>query len=80
MRRMTKPLMTKAQYRAWKARWRTIREFEIRELRALTPVQKMEITARLMADGYRLGWHRKRRKDVVAVRDRWNRYRARYRD
>ena len=73
-----KPRITKAEARAFKARWKKVNAVQREELRAMSPAQKMRQLTALMASARQLGWTESRDKKVHEVRARWNRLRRIY--
>jgi hypothetical protein len=65
---MAQPPLTRAQARAYVARWRAVRAAEIRELRAASPESKLRQTASLMLSARALGW---RVPESSLARERW---------
>lgn len=68
--------MTKAEAKAWKARWKAVNEAEIAEWRR-TPksVSSLQLAV-LMASAERMGWMEALEESLV--RERWNRLRRAY--
>jgi hypothetical protein len=71
--------MTKGEARDWVLRWRLVSDRQARELRALTPDQKLGQLADLCGWIAAFGWDEKLRDEERRVRDRWNRLRRIYR-
>jgi hypothetical protein len=74
-----KPRLTKAEARAYKARWRKVNEAEIEELRQTPMDVKLCQAAAMMASVAALGWTEGLSDGDAEVRDRWNRLRKSYR-
>ncbi len=72
---MKKPL-TKAQARAFQARWEMVNAVEQAELRATSLDRKLRQLAALMASAGPLGWTDALAAEETQVRARWNRLRA----
>lgn len=67
--------MTKAEAKAWKARFEALNEYEREELRN-TPVSvKIRQLAALMATARQLGWEEALASGEEEVRERWRRLR-----
>jgi hypothetical protein len=70
--------MTKAEARAWVARWQRVNEAERDELRN-TPLEvKLRQLAALMASVDQLGWREGLAAEETQARDRWKRLRRAY--
>ncbi len=67
--------MTRAQARAYLARWKRVNEFVAAERRAMTPQQKFDELTRLMEWGEQFGWRERPDQDNRRTWDRWNKLR-----
>ena len=63
--------MTKAEAKAWKARWEAVNEFEREELRRTTFDTKLRQLVALMQWGRTFGWHKCSAEGENEVRERW---------
>ncbi len=72
--------MTRADARAWAARWKRVNEHIAAERRALTPTQKFDQWAQLMQLARLIATPDSRAEDDRQVRERWIRLRRVYRD
>jgi hypothetical protein len=70
--------MTRRQAREYKERWRKVNARQLRELRTLTPEQKLDQWARLWIWVKEFGWDKALAAEEQQVRDRWNRIRRAY--
>jgi hypothetical protein len=70
--------MTKAQAKAWKARWEAVNQFEREELRRTRPEVKLRQLAALMLTARALGWEEKLSEGTEEVRERWRRLQKAY--
>ncbi|MGH7492223.1 MAG: hypothetical protein ACREOO_07500 [bacterium] len=70
--------MTKAQAKAFKARWRAVNEAELEELRNASIEQKLEQLSVLMASVRDMGWSEALAQEETEVRERWRRLRKAY--
>ena len=70
-----KPIITKAEGRAYLARWKLVNEAEIEELRSTPPEEKLRQLAALMASVEALGWSEPLQAGEAEVRERWRRLR-----
>jgi hypothetical protein len=70
--------MTKAQGRAFAARWKLVNEREERELRRTSTSQKLRQLAALMASADDFGWKEALTAEDDAVRLRWVKLRNAY--
>lgn len=75
---VVKSRLTKAQARAFVARWRAVNAAEIRELRAASVERKLRQLAALMASAEQLGWTEALAAEEAVVRERWRRLRQAY--
>ncbi len=73
-----KPRMTKAEGRAFVARWKRVHEAEREELRRTPPEVKLRQLAALMASVEQLGWSEALAAGEEVVRERWKRLRKAY--
>jgi hypothetical protein len=71
--------MTKAEARAWMARWQLVNEAERNELQATPPEVKLQQIATLMSWVKPLGWTEALAAEEAEVRERWMRLRKSYR-
>jgi hypothetical protein len=69
--------MTRQEALAYRARWIALREVELRELRETPPQRKLRQLAALHAAAVALRWNTADPSGEDAVRERWNRLRAR---
>lgn len=74
-----KNLITKAEARSFKRRWKAVNAAEREELRATPAAHKFRQLAALMASVGELGWTEALAAEEAEVRDRWNRLRRAYR-
>ena len=58
--------------RAYKKRWALVAEYQREELRRITPEERFEQLAMLMAVARALEGAKKNEDDVTEVRERWN--------
>lgn len=65
------PLITSAEARAFRARWRAVNQAERQELRAATPELKYRQMAALMTSVDALGWRELLAVEEEQVRQRW---------
>lgn len=65
------PMMTPEQAAQWKRKWAAKREFELKELRAMTPAQKFEQLAALMESIRDFPEDKWREAEVQVIRERW---------
>lgn len=70
--------MTKAEAKAWKARWEAVNQFEREELRRTPPEVKLRQLAALMLTARALGWEEKLSEGTEEVRERWRRLQKAY--
>lgn len=77
MRTMTRR-MTKAEAKAWKARFEALNEFEREELRKTTFDTKLRQLVTLMQWGRAFGWQKCPAEGENEVRDRWIRLKKHY--
>ncbi|MGO9469944.1 MAG: hypothetical protein ACLQIB_47710 [Isosphaeraceae bacterium] len=70
--------MTRAEARAFAARWKLVNACEERELRQTSSVQKLRQLAALMASADELGWTRALAAEEEEVRQRWRKLRKAY--
>jgi hypothetical protein len=63
--------MTKAEARAFKARWRAVNAAEVEELRRTPAIHKLQQLAALMASVERFGWTQALAAGEAEVRERW---------
>jgi hypothetical protein len=73
-----KRTMTKAEARAWLARWRRVNEIERDELRNTPMEAKLRQLAALMASVNQLGWREDLAAEETQARDRWKQLRRAY--
>lgn len=71
--------LTRAEVRAFAARWQLVNAAARDELRATPPSVKLRQLAALMASGSQLGWSEALAEGVAEVRARWQRLREAYR-
>ena len=64
--------MTRAEGRAFMARWAAVNRAELRELRAASIEQKARQLAALMQSSEGLGWKEALVSEDAEVRERWN--------
>ncbi len=64
--------MTKAEARAYRARWAAVNLAERRELQATSMEKKAKQLAALMESVHGLGWKEAPASEEIAVRERWN--------
>jgi hypothetical protein len=69
--------LSKAQALSFLARWRASTAAEREELRSLSPAEKLERLAALMAFGTQLGWKHHPGHAEAEVQRRWNELRER---
>jgi hypothetical protein len=67
--------ITKAQARAWRARWKAVNDAERRELRNTPVAEKARQLAALMALASQFPPTKIEMEEEEAVRERWNRLR-----
>lgn len=70
--------MTKAEARAWKARWEAVNAAEREELRRTPMAHKFRQLAALMASVRDFGWTEALATEEGEVRERWNQLRRIY--
>jgi len=70
-----KSRITKAEARAFRARWEAVNAAEVDELRATSTTHKARQLASLMASVAKLGWTEALTEEETEVRNRWNRLR-----
>jgi hypothetical protein len=70
-----KPRLTKAEARAYKARWRKVNEAEIEELRRTPIAVKVRQLGAMMEMARRLPPTEGDEREVAEVRERWNKLR-----
>lgn len=70
--------MTKAEARAWKARWEAVNAAEREELRRTPMELKTRQLTTLMAWAKDFGWTEELAAEADEVRERWNRLRRIY--
>jgi hypothetical protein len=73
-----KPIMSREEALAFKARWRLVNEAEEEELRATPPAKKLRQLAALMASVQAMGWSEALREGEEEVRARWIKLRKAY--
>jgi hypothetical protein len=71
--------MTKAEAKAWKARWQLVSEYEKEELRRAPPELRLKQFSTLMGWARQLGWCDALREGEAEVRERWANLRRAYR-
>ena len=71
-----KSQITKAEARAFKARWEAVNAADREELRATPMKTKLRQLAALMGSAEKLGWTDALAAEEAEVRDRWNRLRG----
>jgi hypothetical protein len=67
--------MTKAEVRAWAARWRRVNDIQRQELHHALPLVKLRQLASLMTMARELGWTSALAEGEAEVRQRWNKLR-----
>lgn len=77
-RRKRPTRLTREQGERFRARWASVREVEIEELRAMPIDVRLDQLAGLMASARALGWTQLDRVDDEETRDRWKRLRRGY--
>jgi len=70
--------MTKAEAKAWKARFEALNELEREELRKTTFEAKLRQLVTLMQWGWAFGWQKCPTEGEDEVRDRWIRLKKHY--
>jgi hypothetical protein len=70
--------MTRAEVRAFAARWKLVNAREERELRETSSAQKLRQLAALTASADALGWTKARAAEEEEVRRRWLKLRKAY--
>jgi hypothetical protein len=73
-----KASMTKADVRAWAARWQLVNDYERAELRRTSLDQKIRQLAALMASVAELGWDDVLAANEVEALTRWKQLRRAY--
>lgn len=73
-----KPQITKAEAKAFKARWEAVNAAEREELQRTSMSDKLRQLAALMVSGRELGWTDLLMEDETEVWERWNRLRKAY--
>jgi hypothetical protein len=74
-----KPRLTRAEARAYVARWQRVNAAEIQELRRTPMAVKLRQLAAMMATARALGWTEALAEGEAEVWERWNRLRKAYR-
>lgn len=72
----SKPVMTREEARAWKERWRAMRELEIEELRNTPMETKFRQLAAMMQSARVLGWRTSTPEEIERVRRLWVRLKS----
>jgi hypothetical protein len=75
---LVKRRMTRAEVRAFAARWKLVNAREERELRLTSSAQKLRQLAVLMASADELGWTKALAAEEEEVRRRWLKLRKAY--
>ena len=70
--------MTKAEVRAWAARWKMVNEFQREELAKTPPAVKLRQLASLMDLAKRLGWRKTLAEQKTKIWERWQKLRKAY--
>lgn len=70
--------LTRAQARAYVARWLLVNDAEREELRTTPPAVKLRQLAALMASAASFGWTEALAAEEQEVRERWQRLRRHY--
>jgi len=66
-----KPIMTKAEARAWKRRWRMVNELSIREARAATRKERLRDLDMLFRSRGMFRWPTDEEAGIPEARRRW---------
>ena len=74
-----RPVISRAEARAWQARWELVAEQDLQALRAMTPCQKLAQLGELMSWVDVFGWREALEAEDEMVRERWNQLRRIYR-
>lgn len=75
---MARRKMTKADGRAWTARWNLVNETQRDELRGTPAVVKLRQLASLMIMARQLGWTEALAEDKARIWERWKKLRKAY--
>jgi hypothetical protein len=71
--------ISKRDAQRFRERWEVLREVERRELREMSPEEKLRQMAALMASASQLGWSDTLAEGEAGVRERWNRLKEAFR-